>query len=36
LHHNWSGARDVESMKTFVLGEAEKAAAKALDSDKEL
>lgn len=33
---NWSGTRDVESMKTFVLEEAEKAAAKALESDKEL
>lgn len=32
-----SGTRDVESLKTFVLDEAEKAAAKAqLDSDKEL
>ncbi|CAL0321924.1 unnamed protein product [Lupinus luteus] len=33
----YQGKRDVESLKTFVLEEAEKAAAKAqLDSDKEL
>ncbi|CAK8536284.1 unnamed protein product [Lathyrus sativus] len=33
----YQGTRDVESLKTFVLDEAEKAAAKAqLDSDKEL
>lgn len=33
----WSGTRDVELLKTFVLEEAEKAAAKSqLDSDKEL
>ncbi|XP_027343834.1 protein disulfide-isomerase 5-1 [Abrus precatorius] len=33
----YQGSRDVESMKTFVVEEAEKAAAKAqLDSDKEL
>lgn len=34
----YQGSRDVESMKTFVLEEAEKAAAKAqqLDDDKEL
>lgn len=32
-----SGPRDVESLKTFVLEEAEKAATKAqLDGDKEL
>lgn len=32
-----SGPRDIESVKTFVLEEAEKAAAKAhLDADKEL
>ncbi|RDX66407.1 Protein disulfide-isomerase 5-1, partial [Mucuna pruriens] len=32
----YQGSRDVGSMKTFVLEESEKAAAKALDSDKEL
>ncbi|KAJ7980964.1 Protein disulfide isomerase-like 5-1 [Quillaja saponaria] len=33
----YQGSKDVESLKTFVLDEAEKAAAKAqLDSDKEL
>ncbi|WVZ00660.1 protein disulfide-isomerase 5-1 [Vigna radiata var. radiata] len=32
----YQGSRDVEAMKTFVLEEAEKAAAKALDSDKDL
>jgi hypothetical protein len=32
----WSGARDIESLKAFVLDEAEKAAANTqLDNDKE-
>lgn len=33
----WSGSRDVDSLKNFVLEEADKAATKAqLDSDQEL
>lgn len=37
ISYRWSGPRDVESLKTFVLEEAEKAAMKAeVDGDKEL
>jgi len=36
LHDNRAGSRDVESVKIFVLEEFEKAAAKALESNKEL